>query len=55
MTAALKDFASLAEALRDHAERLAKARAAERRAGDARHGSKWRSAPLLWPDLAKER
>jgi hypothetical protein len=46
----LKDFASLAEALRSHAEHLARARAAERRAGDA----KWRAAPLLWPAFGKE-
>jgi hypothetical protein len=44
-----KDFASLAEALNRQAERLAKARAAERRAGDA----KWRSPRLLWPSLGE--
>ncbi len=49
MTAPLKDFASLAEALGRHAERLARTRAAERRAGDAR----WRSPRLLWPDLGE--
>lgn len=47
MSPPLKDFASLAEALNRHAERLAKARAAERRSGDAR----WRSPRLLWPSF----
>lgn len=46
-TPPLKDFTSLAEALARHAERLARSRAAERRAGDA----KWRAPRLLWPDF----
>ena len=44
------DFARLAQALTRHAQGLASARAAERRAGDR----KWRSARLLWPDLMRE-
>lgn len=41
------DFSRLAEALTRHAARLARSRAAESRAGDAR----WRSPRLLWPDF----
>ena len=44
------DFTTLAEALTRHAARLAKARAAERRGGDAY----WRNPRLLWPDFAGE-
>ena len=43
------DFARLAAALTRHAERLAQARAAERRAGDARS----RSPRLLWPSFGE--
>ena len=43
------DFAQLAGALLSHAERLARARAAERRAGDARS----RSSRLLWPQFGE--
>jgi hypothetical protein len=43
-------FSTLAEALTRHAERLAKARAVERRSGDAR----WRSPRLLWPRFTGE-
>lgn len=42
-------FDSLAAALTRQAARLARARAAERRAGDARS----RSPRLLWPDLGE--
>lgn len=51
MNRTLTEFASLAEALNRHAERLARARAVERRSGDAR----WRNPRLLWPDLTGER
>ena len=44
------DFARLTAALTRHAERLVRARAAARRAGDA----KWRSPRLLWPVFAGE-
>lgn len=43
-------FARLSDALTRHAARLARARAAERRAGDAR----WRSPRLLWPNFTGE-
>ena len=44
-------FAGLSDALLRHAARLARARAAERRAGDA----KWRSPRLLWSDFMGDR
>ena len=43
------DFAGLAATLTRHAERLARAHAAERRGGDR----KWRSPRLLWPDFTE--
>ncbi|MBX9896645.1 MAG: hypothetical protein K2Y17_01870 [Qipengyuania sp.] len=50
MTGPRTSFDGLAEALERHAARLAKARAAERRGGDA----KWRSPRLLWPQFTGE-
>ena len=44
------DFARFVDALNRHAARLARARAVERRAGDA----KWRSPRLLWPQSTGE-
>lgn len=55
MTRPIATFDGLAEALNRHAARLARARAAERRAKDCQLDAKWRSPRLLWPDLAGER
>lgn len=46
----MSGFDTLAAALLRHAEALARTRARERRAGDA----KWRSARLLWPRFTGE-
>ena len=48
------DFARLADALTRHAQRLARARAVERRSGDARLNVRGRSARLLWPIFTGE-
>lgn len=47
-------FEGLADALNRHAARLARARAAARRAKDRQLDAKWRSPRLLWPDLAED-